>query len=348
MGRPNTLSWRSDHPHGKDDNAIVTLLPSNVFEVHNMEATLVDSGGDELVECIWRSTDYDNAVVKALQELGAGMLQSDEWERDGDLVMYRGCMYVPKDPQLCHDIVHAHHDSMMTSHPGWWKTLELVSCNYWWPGISHYVASYVAGCDVCNCCKSFLTQKVGKLTPNQIPTCHWEVISVDTIGELLESKGYNTILVVVDRLSKCIHAMPTVTTVDSTGVAHLFLEHVWRHHGLLEAIISDRGSTFVSNFSRELAALLDIQLTPSTTYHPQTDGQTEWVNQEIKAYLHVFVSHHQDDWADWLPLAKFTYNNHVHSTTCHTLFELDSGQHPQMGLEPTQSSTIEATDDFAQ
>src|SRR5258707_4603492 len=139
MGRPDALSWRSDHPCRKDDNTNVTLLPSDVFEVHNMEATLVDSRGDELVECIQRSTDYNDAVVKALQELGAGMLQSDEWERDRDLVMYRGCMYVPKDPQLCHDIVHAHHDSMMTSHPGWWKTLELVSRNYWWLGISHYV-----------------------------------------------------------------------------------------------------------------------------------------------------------------------------------------------------------------
>ena len=77
-----------------------------------------------------------------------------------------------------------------------------------------------------------------QLTPNQIPTRHWEVISVDTIGELPESKGYNTILVAVDRLSKHIHAMPTITTVDSTGVACIFLEHVWRHHGLLEAVIS--------------------------------------------------------------------------------------------------------------
>src|SRR5258707_5004959 len=175
MGRPNALSWRSDHPRRKDDNANVTLLPSDVFEVCNMEATLVDSGGDELVECIQRSTDYNNAVVKALQELGAGMLRLDEWERDGDLVMYRGCMYVPKDPQLCHDIVHTHHDSVMTGHPGWWKTLELVSHNYWWLGISHYVASYVAGCDACNCCKSFPMQKVGKLTPNRIPTHCWEV-----------------------------------------------------------------------------------------------------------------------------------------------------------------------------
>src|SRR5258707_3161309 len=137
-------------------------------------------------------------------------------------------------------------------------------------------------------------QKVGKLTQNQIPTHHWEVISVDTIGELPESKGYNTILIVVDRLSKCIHAVPTVTMIDLAGVAHLFLEHVWRHHGLPEVVISDRGSAFMSNFSRELAALLDIRLTPSTAYHPQM----EWVNHEIKAYLWVCVSHCHDDWAD--------------------------------------------------
>ncbi len=104
----------------------------------------------------------------------------------------------------------------------------------------------------------------------------------------------------------------------------------------------------MSNFSRELATLLDIQLTPSTAYHPQTDGQMEWVNQEIEAYLQVFVSHCQDDWADWLPLVEFAYNNHVHSATCCTPFELDSGQHPWMGLEPTWSSTIEAADNFAQ
>src|SRR5258705_2134102 len=133
-------------------------------------------------------------------------------------------------------------------------------------------------------------KKVGNLPPNWIPTCHWEVISVDTIRELLESKGYNAILVAVDRLSKHIHTVPTVTMVDSTGVACLFLEHVWRHHGLPEAIISDRGSAFISNFSRELATLLDIRLTPSTAYHPQTDGQTDQVNQEIGACLRVFVS----------------------------------------------------------
>ena len=111
------------------------------------------------------------------------------------------------------------------------------------------------------------------------------MISVDMIGELLDSKGYNTILVVVDRLSKWIHAVPTVTSLDSAGVARLFLEHVWRHHGLPEEVISDHGPAFVSNFLRKLAALLGVKLTPSTSYHPQMDGQMEHMNQEIEAYL---------------------------------------------------------------
>src|SRR5258708_1236252 len=111
------------------------------------------------------------------------------------------------------------------------------------------------------------------------------------IGELLDSKGYNAILMVVDHLSKRIHAIPTVTSLDSAGVARLFLEHIWHHHRLPEEVISNRGSTFVSNFSHKLTALLGVKLTPSTSYHLQTDGQTECVNQEIEAYLWVVVSH---------------------------------------------------------
>src|SRR5258707_7033662 len=126
----------------------------------------------------------------------------------------------------------------------------------------------------------------------------------------------------------------------------LFLEHVWRHHRLPEEVISDHGPAFVSNFSCELAALLGVKLTPSTSYHLQTDGQTEHVNQEIEAYLRVFVSHRQDDWADWLPLAEFAYNNKVHAATHRTLFKLDAGQHPRLGVEPMRTSTVEAVDTF--
>src|SRR5260221_1190719 len=169
--------------------------------------------------------------------------------------------------------------------------LELVSQNYWWHGLSRYVAKFIMGCDACNQTKTFPMQKVGKLIPNKVPDQCWQVISVDMIGELPDSKGYNAVLVVVDRLSKQIHTIPTVTSLDSAGVARLFLKHVWHHHGLPEEVISDHGPTFISNFSCKLAALLGVKLTPSTSYHQQTDGQTERVNQEIEAYLCVFVSH---------------------------------------------------------
>src|SRR5258708_5805422 len=168
-----------------------------------------------------------------------------------------------------------------------------------------------------------------------------------SVTELLDSKGYNAILVVVDCLSKWIHTVPTVTSLDSAGVTWLFLEHVWCHHRLPEEVISNCRPTFVSNFLRKLAALLGVKLTPSTSYHPQTDGQTEHMNQEIEAYLRVFVSHRQDNWANWLPLAEFAYNNKVHVATCQTLFELDAGQHPCLGVEPMRTSTVEAADTFA-
>src|SRR5260221_14504777 len=119
------------------------------------------------------------------------------------------------------------------------------------------------------------------------------------IRELLDSKGYNAVLVVVDCLSQQIHAIPTVTSLDSAGVTRLFLEHIWHHHGLPEEVISDHGSTFVSNFSCKLTALLGVKLTPSTSYHLQTNGQTDCINQPIEAYLRVLLSHCQDNWANW-------------------------------------------------
>src|SRR5258708_9454773 len=204
-----------------------------------------------------------------------GELCSDEWTCVEGVVLYQGRVYIPDNPQLRHDLVHAHHSTIVIRHPGHWKTLELVSWNYWWPGLSRYVTKFVAGCNACNWMKTFPTKKVGKLIPNKVPAQHWQVISIDMIGELPDSKGYNATPMVVDHLSKWIHAIPTVTSLDSTGVAQLFLEHVWRHHRLPEEVISDCGPAFISNFSHDLTTLLGVKLTPSTSYHPQTDGQTD-------------------------------------------------------------------------
>ena len=105
--------------------------------------------------------------MKALKALDMGELCSNEWTCAEGVVLYRGRVYVPDNPQLCHGLVHAHHRAVVAGHPGQWKMLELVSWNYWWPGLSRYVTKFVAGCDVCNQTKTFPTQKVGKLIPTR-------------------------------------------------------------------------------------------------------------------------------------------------------------------------------------
>jgi len=112
-------------------------------------------------------------------------------------------------------------------------------------------------------------------------------------------------------------------------------------------VVSDRGPQFVAEFTRELYRLLGITLSTTTAYHPQADGQTERVNQELEQYLRVFVERAADDWDELLLTAEFQYNNHIHSSTQQTPFLLDTGQHPRMGFEPTQSpSHLETVNEF--
>src|SRR5882724_2821299 len=136
-------------------------------------------------------------------------------------------------------------------------------------------------------------------------------------------------MVVVDCLSKCTHAVLTTSDVTALGIAQLFRDHVWKLHGLPEEVISDQGTQFVLNFTCSLSQLLKIRIVASTAYHPQTDGQTERVNQEVEQFLQLFVNQCQDNWDEWLYIAKFAYNNRVHASTHSSPFMLDSGQHPR-------------------
>ena len=172
-----------------------------------------------------------------------------------------------------------------------------------------YIAKYVKGCDLCDQMKTFPTAPVGKLMPNHIPYCCWQIISVDLITELPQSHGYDSILVAVDHLSKQAHFIATTSDITSLGVARLFRDGVWKLHGLPKEVISDRGPQFVSNFMRRLSEILGIKVAASTAYHPQTDGQTECVSQEVEQFLHLFVNQRQDDWYDWLSIAEFAYND---------------------------------------
>jgi len=167
------------------------------------------------------------------------------------------------------------------------------------------------------------------------------------VVELLESSGHDAVMTVVDSISKRVHFVLTHTTVTAKGAARLFLHHVWKLHGLLKHVVSDRGPQFIASFTKELYRLLGIQLSSSTAWHPQMDGQTECINQELDQFLHLFVNEQQNDWYDLLPIAEFQHNNHVHSVTQQPLFLLDTGQIPHMGFEPSQvPSRLETVNKF--
>jgi len=187
----------------------------------------------------------------------------------------------------------------------------------------------------------------GELQPLPILKGHWDMTSIDFIIELPESRGYDTVMVVLDSAGKCAHFIETITTVMAAGTANLYLHNVWKLHGLPQQMILDCRTQFVALFMKELHWLLGIETTSSTAYHPQMGEQTEWVNQELEQYIWVFVREQQDDWYSLLPLTEFSYNNHIHSSTQHTPFLLDTGCHPQMGFELHQPpSKVEAVNEF--
>jgi transposase InsO family protein len=263
--------------------------------------------------------------------------------------MFHGKIYVPNDRDLRRRIVEQHHDTHIARHAGCFKTLELVSRNYWWPLMSRYIGTYVKHCDLCNWTKVQCRRPFGELHPSETPEAPWDVISVDFIVELPESHGYDTIMNVVDSVTKRAHCIPTHTTITAEGAARLYLRDVWKHHGTPRAVLSDRGSQFIAGFMRELYKLLGIKLATSTAYHPQTDGQTECANQELEGYLCIFTSRRQDNWDELLPLGEFSHNNHVHSSTQQTPFMIDTGRHPRMGFEPQQPrSKLESVNEFAE
>ncbi len=132
---------------------------------------------------------------------------------------------------------------------------------------------------------------------------------------LPSSNGHDTLLMIIDRFLKAIIPVTCNIKLSAEGWAQILCDHVYARHGMPTTVISDRGPQFVSQFMKELYKMLDITLNASTAFHPQTNRQTEQVNQEIEKYLRIFVNYRQTNWSDWLPLAEFAHNNQVHSTT---------------------------------
>ena len=151
------------------------------------------------------------------------------------------------------------------------------------------------------------------------------------IEPLSSSNGMDTILVIVDRFTKIIRLKATTTNISSEGIAKIYRDEIWKLHGVPRTILSNRGPQFTSKFMEEFTEVLGTKRKLSTAYHPQTDGQTERINQEIGTFLRHYMNYQQDDWTDWLATVEFSYNDKKHMATGKTSFKLNFGRHPWKG-----------------
>ncbi|KAH0607973.1 uncharacterized protein H6S33_002025 [Morchella sextelata] len=163
-------------------------------------------------------------------------------------LLYRGALYVLEDNDLWLRLLKEHHDKLSAGHPGRAKTLELLNREYYWPQIRRYVDQYVRNCNVCTRSKAPRNAPYGVLHPMPIPDGPWMDVSMNFVTDLPESDEHNAILVVVDRLTKMRHLIPMTKEADSREVARLYIDNVWKLHGLLNTIVSDRGTQFVAEF----------------------------------------------------------------------------------------------------
>ena len=182
---------------------------------------------------------------------------------------------MPKDKELWIEIIQLHHDVLVVGYRGRWKTTELVTRNYWWPGVMRDMERYMEGYDMCQRMKNRMGEVAKKLKLSEVLEKSWIYLTIDFITKLLLVAGKNTILVVCDRLSKITYFVATTEGTLAEGLARLFRDNIWKLYRLPESVVLDRRPQFAAKLTKELNRMLGIKTKLLTAFHPQTDGQTE-------------------------------------------------------------------------
>lgn len=343
-GKPDALSRRSEfRPEGGDSDEnqpIHTLLRPDQLVTDRSEGGVGRISSARLLAM--NRVTFAPAFIKQIAALGQkdpvwikkfGEATENNGEKhvtllDGALY-YRNRLWIPDDNTLRLSIAENDHDSKIAGHMGQDKTLEMIKRNFYWPNMDDWIIDYVSSCDNCQRNKALKHKRFGFLQPLEVAFAPWQSISMDFITDLPDSEGYVSIWVIVDRFTKMSHFIPLREGEKTSGAcARIFVKEIWRAHGLPSDIVSDRDSRFTSQFWQDLHTLLNVKLRMSTAFHPQTDGQTERVNQTVEAYVRAFCCYEQNDWSQMLPMAEFAYNNSVTSATGMSPFYANYGYHP--------------------
>ncbi|KAF1322447.1 reverse transcriptase, partial [Globisporangium splendens] len=324
----DALSRRPDYDlktKSEDTDGACRLVREDIVEGYKSDETCQD-----LLEYFKESSD------KALQGLPSRTRSRVHRFRVHNWLLYYAVdegdparIVVPNDEGLRHRLLYEYHDGPSSGHLGREKTFLNLSRDYYWPHMYKWVRKYVRTCEVCQRVKPSGSTRA-PLRSLAVPQDSWKSVSMDFIFGLPRDKhGRNGILVFVDRFSKMVHLAPVSDKISAEMTAKVFVDVVFRLHGLPVEIVSDRDTRFTSKFWRALFGLLDTKLSMSTAAHPETDGQTERVNRVLEDVLRSYATSFKE-WSEFLPLAEFALNNSTHVSTGHSPFYVNYGIHPRV------------------
>lgn len=271
----------------------------------------------------------DPHAIGLLDRLAVAPSSAPPFVLSGGLLRYHGCIWLGSNSALQHKVMSALHDSPVGGHSGFPVTYRRLKQLFAWRGMKSAVKTFVAGCSVCQQAKPDRSKLPGLLLPLPVPSSAWQIISMDFVEGLPRSQNKDCILVVVDKFTKYGHFIPLSHPFTAATVAKAFFNNVYRLHGLPESIISDRDRVFTAQLWQELFKLAGVTLRMSSSYHPQTDGQTERVNQCMETFLRCYVHACPSKWLDWLSLAEYWYNTSSHSALACSPFEALYGRPPR-------------------
>ena len=322
---PGKANVVADALSRKSSVSALRIIPKSILlDLQRLEIEIVPRGETArlsalvvqptLMERIVKGQTVDEFLKEKKDEIQKGKTTDFHISDDGSL-RYRGRLCVPENEGIKRDILAEAHSTPYSIHPGSTKMYRDLKKHYWWQNMKKNVAEFVAQCLTCQQVKAEHQRPAGLLTPLLVPEWKWEHISMDFIVGLPRVlKGFDSIWVIVDRLTKSAHFLPVKSTYTMDQYAQLYVQEIVRLHGVPNAIVSDRDPKFTSAFWTSLHRAMGTKLAFSTAYHPQSDGQTERVIQILEDMLRACVLDFKGSWDKYLALAEFTYNNSYQTT----------------------------------
>ncbi|KAM1156709.1 hypothetical protein ACFX2B_027171 [Malus domestica] len=275
-----------------------------------------------LMDRILEAQGSDEEVQSLILAVSQGKKKDLNVRESDGMLMQDKRMYVPNNADLKKEILDKAHISAYAIHPGGTKMYHTIRPFYYWPGMKREIAEYVSKCAVCQQVKAERKKPFGLMQPLPVPQWKWENITMDFVYKLPRTRnGYDGVWVIVDRLTKSAHFIPVREKYSLNKLVELFITKIAKYHGIPVSIVSDRDPRFTSKFLTAFQEALGTRLLYSTTYHPQTDGQSEKTIQTLEDMLRSSVMQFGDDWHAKLDLMEFAYNNSYHSSIGMAPFE---------------------------